>query len=369
VAASGGAVLLASACGTVIGLDDLRYGPSASDAGGLADAPVGVVDDGSGGGNDGAADAALAADSGGPAPTTLVSGLGVDLGGLTVDGTTLYWIDQSGLVQSAPKTGGAATTISSGEAMPLDVAVDGQDLYWSVSEPIGAAGGAVVCNARFLSKAFLTATPTCATSTQYATLRMVLNDQDVVLLTHGAGTTLYVGTAAKATAFDAYKSATLGGPAAALAATNSLVYVGNANGHHVDQYVLPGVSSESITCLNGCGATTIVDMVLDTTQENVLWVTSDGNVYSAPVAVTNQTGTLVASLGAQPQRVARDPSHLYVSAANGSIYAVPLPAGASPATPLVLAAGEQTPFGIAVDSANVYWTAAGAIRAVPAPPP
>jgi hypothetical protein len=304
----------------------------------------------------------------GTGPVTLVSGLGLDLGALAVDDAHLYWVDQGGgsggLVQTAPKTGGAATAIASNQSMPLDIAVDGTNVYWSLSQPLSATGGAFVCNAMFVAKGGGGAAPTCVTQTQYATLRMTLNDDDVVLLTEGPGMQLHVGFSAKGVALDPYKNTPPQGPTNAIAATDSNIFLSNVNGHHIDQLSVPALTFGPILCSDSCGTAAVVDMVLDGNVANLLWVTADGSLFRAPTAMNNQP-TPLASLGAPPRRLARDASFVYATAENGSVYAVPLDGDAGAV--ITVASGEQAPFGIAADGTNVYWTTAGAIRSAPRP--
>lgn len=54
------------------------------------------------------------------------------VGDLAVDHTRLYWLEvNNGSVQSAPKTGGAITTLVTGQPGALRIALDATDVYWS----------------------------------------------------------------------------------------------------------------------------------------------------------------------------------------------------------------------------------------------
>ena len=347
--------------------------PDASDA--SASAPPDASDASASAPPDASAD-------GGPSGVTLIlGGLTQPLGALAVDpmdGMNLYWVaapgTTGGLIQTAPKTGGQVTTIAQMQMQPLDIAVDTQNVYWSVDEP--PAGGGNVCNAMYASKTGSETGAACITKSPYATLRMTTTGNFVVFVTQaGAGINAqqHLGYAAKTTLAQCYDRLTQG-PASAVAATQSNIFVSDGTQNpHIDAFALQaGLPVGPTLCGNGCGATTVVDLIVDPTATVGLWVTSDGNVYSAPVAMnTNLNGAKVGTIGNNmPQRIATDSSYVYLTAGNGSIYAMPIP-GAGVGTALItLASGQDHPFGIAVDSNNVYWTTSdGAIRAVAVPGP
>jgi hypothetical protein len=355
--------LVAAACSTILGLDGLQYSP---DSGG------GGVDAGEAAAADAIApsDAALRPDG----PFTVVTGL-TQPKGLVVDETRLYWTDQGtaidgGSVQDAPKTAGAPiATLATGQSLPLDIATDSQKVYWSVSEPLGSAGGAMACNAMSAAKTGAAAPPQCLTQTPYATLRMTITDDDVVFIAQGATNQQFLGFAAKAPPGPYTKAMTMG-PASAVAATDTTIYVSNGNGSHIDSFSLAQmIVVGPNVCVNGCGTTAIVDMVLDVNLANALWVTMDGSVYTAPLVNGNATGKLLGTIGASPQRMARDTWFVYVTSQNGSVYALHITGTGVGAGPIALATGEPGPFGIAADAQYVYWTTSeGTIRATGVPP-
>jgi hypothetical protein len=153
-----------------------------------------------------------------------------------------------------------------------------------------------------------------------------------------------------------------------MAATEGNVFV--SDGQHVDAFSFTALNMEPNVCTMTCGTQPIVDMILDASGSNLLWATADGNVYVAPLVQAHAMGTLVGTITARPQRLARDSKYVYVtSAAQGTVSALPLVSvGPGPAMPVPIAQGESAPFGIAVDAENVYWTNDdGMVRAVGVP--
>ena len=71
----------------------------------------------------------------GATPVILVS-LQNEPGGLTSDGTNLYWTDGSnGTIMAVPVTGGAPVLIAAGQSSPGDIANDCANVYWTNGGP------------------------------------------------------------------------------------------------------------------------------------------------------------------------------------------------------------------------------------------
>lgn len=356
------------ACGALLGLDDIAY--DAADAGATLDASSGGDSAGESALDGGAADQAsadaLATDAAQDGPFSVAVGLGLPQA-LAIDQTNLYWLNSIGAglgsVQSMRKDGtGPMTTYATNQPSPLDIAVAGDSVYWSVNQS-PPAPAQVQCLAMTTSKDG--GAPACVTSGAFASVRMTTNGAYVVVLSRAAAND-FIGFGLPD---GGYQNVQAQGVSQAITATSTNIFLGNPNGIHIDELTFPALGFLAPVCTSGCGATTILDITVDVTGASLLWITQ-GGVFTEPTAPTNATGTQLATLPAAGQRIARDASYAYVTTAQ-SVIAVPLSGKDAGAPVLTLASGEASPFGIAVDDEHVYWTDGnGSIRAtsVPAPP-
>ena len=378
--------MLAAACGQILGLDNIDY--EAGD-GGTTSAPVSdatTAEDalGSPVGADGsAADQSIGDDAPGTSsdagteagdalvpPVTIASAPGTwgAALGVAVDLTRVYWVTSEGYVLSAPKDGGPTTTIATGQSEPLDVAMLGSTLYWSVVPP--GTGPQCMVETASTAGGGADAAVTCICTAAVTTVRMTLGAGSVVFLAKGTGASVnneYVGFSSAG----GFTNVQTQGPSSAITATTTQGFLGNGNGFHIDELGFPALTYGSAECTSSCGGTTIVDMALDAAEQNILWVTQGGGVHTIPIHVNGAVGAQFVVLPATPQRMARDASYIYVTAGSSSVYAVPIAQAPDAGTFLTLANSETSPFGIAVDDTNLYWgNADGTIRrtSVPTPP-
>ncbi len=370
VVALGACGAQAVACGQLLGFDRIEYEPWDGDASAQRDAAA-PVNDGATADTSNSDASSPRYDAGTPVPVTIAFGSGA-VRGLALDDTRVYWVTAGAdaSVLSVLKDGGGMTVIASGQPSPLDIAVQGTSVYWSV----GSTGAGEHCLAMVASTpgsalGGADAGPSCSVTSPQSTLRMTLGGRGLVLLTQGNGREAnkqYVGVAPPGVPFTSTQTQE---PSSAVTATAQRAFLGSANGSVVDELALPGLTYGSAVCATNCGNQTIVDMTTDVAAANVLWITSGGSVRTAPITVGDAAGRSIADLGLAPatpaQRIARSATFLYATAGQ-SVIAVPLgpDAGAS----VALSKDENGAFGIAVDDAAVYWgDAAGTIwrRSVP----
>jgi hypothetical protein len=373
-------VVVLAACGsTTFTLAPGDGGPSeggtAADAPRSHDAPTDRVST-----SDGAKDASR--DGSGDGATKMLTGTSTlvrnqtALKGIAVDATHLFWVSAenatgtlgTGSVWRARTDGTGASTLVGAQMAPLDIAVDATTLYWSVNASVAPSSGTEQCLVMSVAKVMDGAL--CLSKGIFATLRLALDEANVIVLAQApGGGNPNVGYTPKLDLTGTYSSVETQGPSDAVGASENTIFVGDLYGPHVDACdIAPTPAFGQALCGGGgCGTGAIVDIVVDETAGNVFWVTSKGELISESY-VTSGMPVVLGTVPGTPQRLARDPSYLFVttvtSAGEGAVYAQPVAGGA----PVVLSQGERSPFGVATDGINVYWTCGdGTIRATGVP--
>ena len=303
--------------------------------------------------------------------------------GIAVDTNYLYWVDAesasggAGSVQAMKKGTTTPAQIASGQVAPLDLVLDDTTLFWSVNTG-GTAPAGAQCLAMRLNKLLIDGTQ-CVTGGPLSTTRLTITTDALVLIGQpggGANVNPILVVTAKAAA-STNKNSPLQGPSVAVGASSSSAFVGNSHGPHIDTYPLapPFTPADPGLCgaqdCAGTGATAGASIIQDiavASDSKVFWVVSNGAVLALSAAAAGEMPTTLGMVPGAPQRIALDGSYVYVTSATGSatgaISAVPI-AGGEVQT---LANPDCAPFGIAVDTLNVYWTCSdGTVRAVGIP--
>jgi len=230
------------------------------------------------------------------APSTLVMiGTGPGAYGIAVDSTNVYWTagtGSNGAVLEAPLPGGGATTIASGQATPLGIAIGPTDLYW-------ADQGS--------SKVW-------ATSLSADSPTFIANSQ---------------------------LSAT------GVAVANDHIYWTNDGPSGTGSVVsLPIGPGSPFTLASGLNSP--IGIAADATS--VYW-TSAGDGAIAKVPVGGGSVTTLATGQSTSYGIALDAARVYwTSQANGTVMSVPIGGG----TTTVVASGQSGPVGIALDATTIY---------------
>jgi len=292
----------------------------------------------SSGGEDGGSSSGTPSDSGAsdggfcytgtsPVPNTTLVALACSQStpaGVTVHNGVVYWTNNvaGGTVMSVPETGGTPTTIATNQDYPWAIAVDDNNVYWTnYDNGYGPSVG--------------------GSTTSGAVMKVALTGGTPVALDTGLE--------------DPW----------GIAATN--VYYTNAGGGRVKSVPIAGGTPTVLASGQSGPAGIAVD------GTNVYWANYTGGTISS-IAKTG-TGTvkvLTSSDNAQyAVGVAVNSTTLFFTAAPGGttslVASMPL---AGSATPIVLASGQDTSWGIVIDANNVYWTnndvsPGGAVSSVP----
>jgi hypothetical protein len=266
---------------------------------------------------------------------------GIDISGLAVDATHVYWTDvnggKSGSVGKVPVGGGIVTTLATDQAFPNSIVVNATHAFWaSVNEEairrVPIAGGA---------------TTTLASSVNGACC-LALNSTHLYYLSN-----LGVNRMPLAGGDPSVFAPADEGFAVALALTATHVFwradlpgTGSIKAKIMKKSLVDGTSPTALIM-----STSVGNLVAD--SGSVYW-TSPGNLGGSVMSVplTGGTAMVLASDLGQPGSLALDTTHLYWTNGTGArVMKLPIMGG----TPTVLASGPKQIGVITVDANSVYW--------------
>ncbi len=271
---------------------------------------------------------------------------------IALDSSNVYWTDEVGAVWSVPRSGGATTLLTTGQASPLGLVVDGNG-YW-VTGGTARGGGSVV------AFRFATGTSTTLATGPGNAYSVAATPSSIFWLAQGAAGTgvdlAQVGLDGGAPA----PLAALTGPAAGggLAIDAETAYFGvgtRAGGGALFSVPLAGgppatlwtsAAGQPTDVVLGAGA--VYFLVPAASPQGAIWSVAPG---AGPAA-------LVSGLDAPAHLAIDDTSAYWTSPGDGQVYSVPLTGG----TPAVVAADLVAPLALAVDDAIYVTTVDGVLK-------
>lgn len=286
--------------------------------------------------------------------------------GIAVGADDVYFTTyESGTVQSVKKSGGAVTTLASGEVRARGVAVNAGTLYWAngdfTADDAGYKGGIWKC-----------ALPACTARTYVAA-----GDYDTAYPTvHGAF--LYFGTGED----DTVMRVPLAGGGASTVATTARPFgiaVDDTHAYYTSEQAnlyrapLVGGSPEAVGPTIGptTGFVAVDDQRVywahtDATGNGLVWSTAKATLGGAPTTYGSAQDNV------SPVGIAVDAENVYWSTAGSVVAGVPAgdgkvltckKVGCGGAPPVVLATGNANGGQLVLDELAVYWVEFGAAGA------
>ena len=295
--------------------------------------------------------------------------------GIAVHNGVVYWTNYvaGGEVMSVPEAGGTPTIIATNQDFPWAIAVDDSNVYWTnYDNGYGPSAGGSTTSGTVMKVPLTGGTPVTLAQGLQNPWGIALDATNVYFSNAGGGTIKSVPIAGGNVTVLASGLLQPEG----IAVQNGVVYWVNYAGTTVNNnfYVesvattggTPKVLSSSTDAFEGFGLAVNATSIFLSTEQGAVGAATDG-LLSMPLAGSSAP-TVLASAEVTPFAIALDATNVYWTSNyvnNGMVSSMPLAGG----TPTRLATNLTNPTGIAVDATGVYYTAAGGGRVWRLTPP
>ncbi len=254
---------------------------------------------------------------------------------IAIDATSVYFPSTGdGRIVKVSKAGGSPVILADGQNQPIDIAVDGTNVYWTNEGGSGSVMKVPTSGG----------TPTTLAAGQGASFGIAVDGTSVYWTNiTGNHAVMKVGIEG-------------GTPAVFASATNPwAIAVSDGNVYFTDgDNVMMAPAAGGNAVVIATGQNFPFSLAVDST--NVYWSSARGTGAIVKMPLTGGTPTILASSTGM-NRIAVDTTSVYFttpdpgSPNDGTVTSIPLAGG--PTTQLV--DGQSTPEGIAVDATSVYW--------------